>query len=65
MKQIIFIISTFIFLQATNIVAQENKADSISVEYEVCGNDTVFYKKRSIFTTTICGLKKIRRRFFF
>ena len=64
MKQFLIIISAFIFLQTTNIVAQENKADSISVEYEVCGNDTVFYKKRSIFTTTICGLKKYEEDFF-
>ena len=35
MKQIIFIISAFIFLQTTKIVAQENKADNIIVEYQV------------------------------
>ena len=56
MKQIIFIISTFIFLQATNIVAQENKADSIIVEYQIYENDTLI--TRDYQTIFARGLKQ-------
>ena len=56
MKQIIFIISTFIFLQAKNIVAQENKADSIIVEYQIYENDTLI--TRDYQTIFARGLKQ-------
>ena len=56
MKQIIFIISAFIFLQTTKIVAQENKADNIIVEYQVCGNDTLI--TRDYQTIFARGLKQ-------
>ncbi len=56
MKQIIFIISAFIFLQATNIVAQENEADNIIVEYQICENDTLI--TRDYQTILARGLKQ-------
>lgn len=56
MKQIIFIISAFIFLQTTKIVAQENKADNIIVEYQICKNDTLI--TRDYQTIFARGLKQ-------
>ena len=56
MKQIIFIISAFIFLQTTKIVAQENKADNIIVEYPICKNDTLI--TRDYQTIFARGLKQ-------
>ena len=59
MKRIILTFYTIFLFQTLSFAITNHITDSICVKYEVCGNDTVFYKKYSIYrTTTVCGLKK-------
>lgn len=70
MKRFVLIFYIIVFIQTLGFaieshITDSQRVDSISVKYEVCGNDTVFYKKYSIYrTTTICGLKKYEEDFF-
>lgn len=65
MKQFIFIFSVIFLSQTFCHATGHNIKDSIKVEYEVYGNDTVFYKKYSTSReTTTCGLKKYEDELF-
>ena len=65
MKQIILTISAIILSSTFSNATEENITDSISIKYEICGNDTVYYKKHSAQSVvTFCGIKQYEEDIF-
>ena len=59
MKRFVITLSIIVCLQTFCYATNENMPDSTKIEYQVCGNDTVYYTKSSINSRTIkCGLKQ-------
>lgn len=65
MKHIILTISAIILSSTFSNATEENITDSISIKYEICGNDTVYYKKHSAQSVvTFCGIKQYEEDIF-
>lgn len=64
MKRLFFTLFVIILTQYSN-VAVVFRTDTTKVEYQVCGNDTIYLKKHSsIRERTYCGLKQYEENLF-
>ena len=65
MKRLITTFFVIVFAQTLCYAADECKSDSIKVEYQIYGNDTIYYNTYYQFRETVfCGLKQYEESLF-
>lgn len=65
MKRFVLILTTLVFAQTLCYAVEVSSSDSVKVEYQIYGNDTIYYNTYYQFEETVfCGLKQYEESLF-